>query len=91
MSKNTKIDIKPLVFIEKRGKKWQKTIITIIKNKVKVPIMARLFGKKQVTVDKENNLTTELSSIIYKGIIYIYQEIQTEVLEIGDPRIKKEK
>ena len=53
--------------------------------------MARLFGKKQVTVDKENNLTTELSSIIYKGIIYIYQEIQTEVLEIGDPRIKKEK
>lgn len=53
----------------------------------KVPLLARLFGKRIFTKDEDQNYKCETHSIIYKGIIYITNQIFTRKEPVDENRI----
>lgn len=63
-------------FKEKLGE--TKSNVTVNVEIVKVPLMARIFGKKISSSDEDQHLKVTTESIIYKGIIYIVNQIRIE-------------
>ena len=49
--------------------------VTVNVETCKVPLMARIFGKKISSCDEDQHYKCETQSIIYKGIIYITNQI----------------
>ena len=79
-----------MIYNEKIGNQWFETAVIVNENSV--PFMARIFGKKNLTCDQkwdEENIL-EIYSIIYRGEIYIYQEIIITRIKIDKPDHNKE-
>jgi len=53
----------------------------------KVPLMARIFGKKISSTEKDQHFKCETESIIYRGTIYITNQIIVEKEPIDGNRI----
>lgn len=79
-----------MIYNEKIGNQWFETAVIV--NEKSIPFMARIFGKKNLTCDQkwdEENIL-EIYSIIYRGEIYIYQEITITRIKIDKPDHNKE-
>lgn len=78
-----------MVFIEKRGEKWQKRSIWINGSMRGVPLLGRLFGKRSYFSSEDGGYEVEEHAIRYKGKCYVYKEIVTLIEEIDDPTNKR--
>ena len=74
-------------YTEKRNGQMYQTTITINGNKKGIPLLAKIFGKRESSEDKSSNgeINYEILSISYKRIVYIYKEIITKRIKIEDP------
>ena len=61
-----------------------KSNVTVDVEIVKIPLLARLFGKRIYNVEEDQNDKCETQSIIYRGIIYIANQISVRKEQIDD-------
>ena len=64
-----------------------KSNVTINVEICKIPLMARIFGKRISSYYEDQHYKCETQNIIYRGIIYIVNQIRIEKEQIDGNRI----
>lgn len=67
---------------EKLGNNYSNVTINVMSKKA--PLMARIFGKRISSTDEDQHCKCETESIIYRGVIYITNQIIIEKEQINE-------